>query len=124
MVEMVFVLPVLILLVFAIAKFGLMFNRWLTLSNAVHQGAREGAYYRFPCNPVDVEQKAKDAVKRYVTAVGIDFAQLTLDVRGVCGGSGSPFIVDAALPFDLSIPYAPDSLNEITLRYSSTMRNE
>ena len=42
MVEMVFVLPVLLMVLFAIAQFGLMFNRWLTLSNAVREGVRAG----------------------------------------------------------------------------------
>ena len=49
MVEMVFVLPLLILLVFAIAQFGLMFSRWLTLSNAVREGARDGVAFAGPC---------------------------------------------------------------------------
>ena len=53
MVEMVFVLPLLLLLVFAIAEFGLMFNRWLTLSNAVREGARGGVVYRGPMCPAD-----------------------------------------------------------------------
>ena len=42
MVEMVFVTPLLMMLMFGIAEFGVAFGQWQTLSNAVREGARAG----------------------------------------------------------------------------------
>lgn len=123
MVEMVFVAPILILLVFAIAQFGLMFQKWLTLSNAVREGARVGVVYRSPCNSGDVVNEARAAVLNYADNAGhLNPVDVSVNVNGACA-SGSDLTVDASYPFDLSIPFA-SSLGPINLTYSSTMRNE
>jgi Flp pilus assembly protein TadG len=127
MVEMVFVLPLLILLVFAIAQFGLMFSRWLTLSNAVREGARVGVVFRgtvAECNAQapPVETQVRNAVKSYAQAGGIPLQDAAVNVNGQCAGSGTQLTVDASYPFTLDIPFA--HLDPVTLRYSSAMRNE
>jgi hypothetical protein len=48
MLEMVIVAPVLLLLLFAIAEFGIAFAQWQTLSNAAREGARVGVVFRDP----------------------------------------------------------------------------
>jgi Flp pilus assembly protein TadG len=131
MVEMVFVLPLLILLLFAIAEFGLMFSRWLTLSNAVREGARTGVMYRAwtcPDDKTNVENEVKQSVVTYAKAGGIPLTTSDVNVGkvggvgGACGGSGTPLKVDAAYKFMLNIPFA--SLSSVNLSYSSTMINE
>ncbi len=131
MVEMVFVLPLLILLVFAIAQFGLMFSRWLTLSNAVREGARVGVMYRAwtcPGQKTNVENEVKQTVSSYAKAGGLPLQTTDVNVGGVagsggaCGGPGTPLKVDAAYPFPLNIPFA--NLGTVNLSYSATMSNE
>ena len=132
MVEMVFVLPLLLLLVFAIAQFGLMFSRWLTLSNAVREGAREAVVFRSPCNSGQVENAVRNRVVQYANAGGVPIGNGDVDVTGACAGEGTDAIVQADFDFSLHVPFAP-SLGDSTsgcaipcirLDYTSTMRNE
>ncbi len=93
MVEMVFVLPLLLLLVFAIAQFGLMFSRWLTLSNAVREGAREGVAFRglvCPAAAATVEANVRDKVVTYANAGGVGISAADVNVAGACGAAGTP----------------------------------
>ena len=124
MVEMVFVLPVLVLTVFAIAQFGLMFSRWLTLSNAVREGAREGAAYRVPpCNPGTVQTDVQTKVVSYARAGGVGISNGDVNVTNACDASGTKQLkVDATFNFKVNIPFF--SLSSIPLKYESTMRIE
>ena len=121
MVEMVFVMPILVLLVFAIAQFGLMFSRWLTLSNAVREGAREGAAYRANCNPTTVENDVKTKVLGYAHAGGVGISNGDVTVTDECVTPGSVAVV-ATFNFKVNIPFF--SLSSIPLTYTSKMRNE
>jgi hypothetical protein len=123
MVEMVFVLPILVLLVFAIAEFGLMFSRWLTLSNAVREGAREGVVFRKPCDSTTVDNIVKGKVVSYAQAGGLPLQKSDVTVIGdSCGVNGSQLQVKSTYPFELMIPFA--HLDPVDLAYSSTMRHE
>ncbi len=125
MVEMVFVLPLLLLLVFAIAQFGLMFSRWLTLSNAVREGAREGAAFRgliCPGDVAQVETDVKERVAAYAQAGGVPIVEDDVNVAGACGGGETDIRVDATYDFELNIPFG--TLASVPISYSSTMRNE
>jgi Flp pilus assembly protein TadG len=125
MVEMVFVMPILVLLVFAIAQFGLMFSRWLTLSNAVREGAREGAAYRPPPRAAiatAIENDVKDKVKGYASAGGVDTSTLVINVNGAGLESDGQIEVDASYDFKVNIPFF--SVSKIPLKYESTMRIE
>ena len=123
MVEMIFVLPLLILLVFAIAEFGLMFSRWLTLSNAVREGARVGVAWRGPnCDAGTVEDDVRSTAGAYARAGGVPLADGDFTVTGVCDGAGSNMVVSGSYFFKLNIPFG--NLGSIPLSYQSTMRNE
>ena len=124
MVEMVFVLPLLILLVFAIAEFGLMFSRWLTLSNAVREGARAGVPWSANCGGETPSRadKVRTTVVNYARAGGVPLADDAFTVDGECDGVGSTLTVTASYDFKLNIPYG--SLGKVPLGYSSKMRNE
>jgi len=123
MVEMIFVLPVLLLLIFAIAEFGLMFSRWLTLSNAVREGARELVVFRAPCAAGATETAAKNKVIAYAASGGITLGASDITVTGECAGAGTAGTVQADFDFVLNVPFAP-SLGTINLTYTSQMRNE
>jgi Flp pilus assembly protein TadG len=123
MVEMVFVLPVLILIVFAIAQFGLMFSRWLTLSNAVREGAREGVAYRVNCNSGTVTTDVKNKVVAYARAGGVGISNSDVNVsNNTCQPAGTQVSVDATFNFNLNIPFFNSA--PVPLKYSSTMRQE
>ena len=126
MVEMVFVLPLLLLLLFAIAQFGLMFSRWLTLSNAVREGARAGVAWRgLSCNPTTVENDVTNTAKAYAESGGIPWSKVTFTVDGECGGPGNPLDVTATYNFKLNIPYADiGTTGFIPISYKASMRNE
>jgi len=124
MVEMIFVLPLLILIVFAIAEFGLMFSRWLTLSNAVREGARVGVPFRGAanCNKTTVEGEVQSTAGKYARAGGVPLADKDFTVKNACAGTGTSLEVSATYNFKLKIPYA--NLGAIPIGYKSTMRNE
>jgi Flp pilus assembly protein TadG len=52
MVEFALVIPVLLLLVFGIIQFGILFNNYVTLTDAVRAGARQAAVSRTLPDPV------------------------------------------------------------------------
>jgi Flp pilus assembly protein TadG len=53
MTEFAIVLPVLVLLVFAVIQFGILFNNYVTLTDAARAGARKAAVSRNDANPVN-----------------------------------------------------------------------
>ncbi len=52
MVEFALVIPILLLVVFGIIQFGILFNNYLTLTDAVRVGARQAAVSRQTPNPI------------------------------------------------------------------------
>jgi len=123
MVEMVFVLPLLIFIVFAIAQFGLMFSRWLTLSNAVREGSRAGVSWVGPtCNPTTIENQVKSKVESYARAGGLPLNAVDVNVTNACAGTGTQMTVGTTYQFRIVIPFGLS--RDIPISYASTMRNE
>jgi Flp pilus assembly protein TadG len=121
MVEMALVLPVLLMVLFAIGWFGAFFQRWLTLSNAVREGARTGIAWRKNCVPGTVEDQIRTAVKNYAAAGELDLEDGEITITNACV-AGSNLTVSVNRSFAAPIPYAV--LPPLQLAYSSTMRNE
>jgi Flp pilus assembly protein TadG len=123
MVEMVFVLPLLILILFGIAEFGLMFQRWLSLSNAVREGARYGVDWQgTSCNSGTLTTQVQNTVVAYAHTGGVPISAANVTVTGACNGTNTPLTVSASSPFNVNIPFA--TVGTVNLSYSSTMRNE
>jgi len=123
MVEMVFVTPLLLMLVFGIAEFGVAFGQWQTLSNAAREGAREGIEFRVPCNGGDVTTEIEAAVTTAAATLGISSPTVTSD--GECTGSGTPLTVNATVPYTFQVlPGLSGVPANITLVGKSVMRNE
>jgi len=101
-----------------------MFSRWLTLSNAVREGARLGVVWRLDCAGASppVAQQVKDTVVTYARAGGLPLFDTDVTVGGVCDASGQPLDVTATYNFKLNIPFA--QLDSIPISYKSIMRNE
>ncbi len=133
MLEMVIVVPVLLLLLFAIAELGIAFGRWQTLSNAAREGARVGVVFRDPatCNAAAVEAQVATTVANYAVLMGMTMAAGAVNTTGACTGTGTPLSVQVTFPHNFTViptlqtlfggGTVPAILNIAT---AATMRNE
>lgn len=125
-VEMAIVLPLLLLLVFAVGEFGLMYQQWQTLTNAAREGARSGVVFRgSDCVPGTVQTEIENTVSTYMANTGVSLGAITTSSSGVCAGSGSTLQVTAQVPYSFAaLPGLAGLQSSITLSATSTMRNE
>lgn len=126
MLEMVIVLPLLLLLVFALVEFGIVFGRWLAINNAAREGARDAVVFRASCNPTTVESEVVATVQAYTANLGLALAPSDISVSGQCGGAGSDSTVSVTIPYTFQTlsGIAPSLGASIDLSASSVMRNE
>ena len=113
-VEFALVLPLLLLLVTGVIQFGLLFDHYITLTDAVRSGARTLALGRGlddPCDPA-VKQTVNSA-----SSIGLTASQVTPSLSGsdTCGAGSYPnrtggneaqgdqATVTATQPFTLSV---------------------
>jgi len=124
-IEAVIVLPVMLLLVFAIAELGIAYTRSNSLTNAVREGARVGVVFRSPCDAGPVTNLVTTTVASFANSSGIDPADITTTVTGACTGTGTQLTVDATVPYNF---VALDSLAglapTLNLTARTVMRNE
>jgi hypothetical protein len=127
MVEMVIVLPIVLVLLFAVVEFAVAFARWQVVSNAAREGARLAVVYRTPgtCVPAAVETEVRTVVKDYGDNIGITLTDPDIAVSGVCAaGPASTVVVNFRHDF-IVIPNISGGVSPgIDLVGSSTMRNE
>ena len=98
-VEMALVLPILCVLLLAIAQFGIAFNNYLTLTDATRTGARKAATARFTG---DLGAAAKAAVVS--SAAGLDTSQLNVNVDDPDWTTpGTTVTVTATYPYSIDI---------------------
>lgn len=89
------VLPIFLLLVFAIIDFGMGFHAWLTVTNSAREGARLGA----------VRGSQAQIVSRVqTTADSLDQTDMTITVTNAQGTPGQSVIVDVDYDYDLITP--------------------
>ncbi len=124
-VEMAIVLPLLLLLVFAIGEFGVAFTHWNSLTNATREGAREGVVFRNPCVAGTIETLIDTTVESFANSSGLDGADITTTAVGACTGTGTQLSVTSTTPYDYIVldaflGFAPT----IILSARSVMRNE
>jgi Flp pilus assembly protein TadG len=101
MVEFAMVLPVLCLLLFGVIQFGLIFNNYVTLTDAVRAGARKAAVSRQttdPGGPVGVTQSAV-----YAAATDLDKAKLPPPSVSSTWQHGDPVTVCADYPWNINL---------------------
>ncbi len=103
MVELALVLPVLGLLLFGIVEFGIAFNNYLTLTDAVRAGARQAAVSRYVADPVGATESQLTAA-----ASGLNTSQLQMSVTAPDGtpatwAPGSDVKVTATYPYDINV---------------------
>lgn len=126
MVEMVIIMPLLFMLLFALVEFSVLFGRWQMLSNAAREGARTAVVFRSPCNTATVEAEVRQRVKDYAVPLGITLSDGDISVTGVCGASDTSSSVNVAFPHTFSVlpNFAQSVSPTINLVGRSVMRNE
>jgi Flp pilus assembly protein TadG len=97
MTEFALVLPILALLLFGVIQFGIVFNHYITLTDAVRAGARKGAVGRRLSNPdAAVVQAVRDA--------STDLKQSDLNVTVTSSWTqGSDISVTASYPYSINL---------------------
>jgi Flp pilus assembly protein TadG len=95
LVEFAVVLPVLVILVFAIIQFGILFRNYLDLTDAVRAGARVAAVSREKGRGADAEAAVR-------AAASLDDADLDVTVNSTWA-RGSSVTVRAQYPYDIDI---------------------
>jgi len=97
MVEFAIVFPVLAVVLFGIFQFGVLFNNYLTVTDAVRAGAREAAVARQSADPVGAATTA-------VRSAAADLNQADLAVTVTSGWvPGSDVTVAATYPYSISL---------------------
>jgi Flp pilus assembly protein TadG len=97
MTEFALVLPILALLLFGVIQFGIVFNNYIQLTDAVRAGARKGAVGRHLQNP-------EGAVIQQVRDASTNLNQDELDV-GVTSSfqQGEDVTVTASYPYSINL---------------------
>ena len=100
MTEFALVLPILALLLFGVIQFGITFNNYLTLTDAVRAGARQGAVARH------LTTNREAAVTQAVVDASTDLNVSDLNVTvGVSPGweQGADVTVTATYPYSIKL---------------------
>ena len=97
MTEFALVLPILALLLFGVIQFGIVFNNYLQLTDAVRAGARKGAVARRLPDP---QGAATQAVRDASTS--LNQAQLNVSVTS-SWQQGSDVTVQASYPYSINL---------------------
>ena len=128
MVEFALVLPLLLALVFGIVQFAIAFNNYLTLTDAVRAGSREGAVSRALPNPTKaaVDRVRSAASTSLDASVGGPLNVTVTFTKAGGGGAGieqgGDVTVRATYPYDIDIFGIP--VHHGTLTSETTERVE
>lgn len=104
LVEFALVVPIFLLVLFAIVDFGMAFHAWITVTNSAREGARYGAVR---ATSPQIMQRVRD------TAESLDQANLTVSVTNAEGQPGESVVVDVSYDYSLMTPLA-DLLNMVS----------
>lgn len=97
MVEFTIVLPILLLLLLGILQFGVVFNNYITLTDAVRAGARQASVGRSVSDPTGA------AISRVrASASDLDQTKLAVSVTSVWT-QGADVTVQATYPYSISL---------------------
>lgn len=97
MTEFALVLPLLALLLFGVIQFGIAFNNYITLTDAVRAGARKGAVARHLADP---EGNVDTAVR--AAATDLKSSDLRVDVESTWQ-PGEDVRVSASYPYSINL---------------------
>src|ERR687896_591568 len=95
--ELALVLPVFCLLLFGVIQFGILFNNYVTVTDAARAGARKVAVSRHDGSPCSL---AEEAVRK--SAGGLDQSKLTY----TCSSTwqpGADVTIEASYPYEINL---------------------
>jgi Flp pilus assembly protein TadG len=95
--EFALVLPILALLLFSVIQFGIAFNNYITVTDAVRAGARKGAVGRRLPNP---QAAVTTAVRNAATDLKSSDLQITVNSTWA---QGSDVTVTATYPYSINL---------------------
>ena len=98
MVEFALVVPLLMLILFAVVQFGVVYNHYVTLTDATRAGARKAAVSRHEASP---EAAAEASVRN--SASGLRQADLDVDVDASAWEHGEDVTVEASYPYEIDL---------------------
>ena len=97
MVEFTLVLPILLVVLFGIIQFGITFNNYISLTDAVRSGARTASVSRFSSTPV------ADTIARVKSSSGdLDPTKVIVAVTSTWV-HGDDVVVTATYPYSISL---------------------
>lgn len=111
LVEFALLVPIFLLLVFAIVDFGMGFHAWITVTNSAREGARLGAV-RPPLNVLSSPCYGKPSLAQCIedrvraTADTLDQSKLAVTVTNAQGQPGGSVVVDVDYAYTLITPLA------------------
>lgn len=117
--EFAIVLPILALLLFGVIQFGITFNNYITLTDAVRAGARKGAVGRHLQNP----EAAVEQTVRKAASDNLKPADLSVTVNSAWT-QGSDVTVTATYPYEIELLGFGVTLTSGQLSSSTTERVE
>ena len=97
MVEFALVVPLLLVVLFGIIQFGVVYNDYVTLTDATRVGARKAAVSRHEADPVG---ETVDKVES--SASGLDLSKLDVSVDGTWE-HGEDVTVTATYPYNINL---------------------
>jgi Flp pilus assembly protein TadG len=97
--ELALVFPILLVILIAIAQFGILFNNYITLTDATRTGARKAAVSRFTGDQGTAAALAVRAAASNLTPSKLNVSVSSTDWTV----PGSDVIVTATYPYDLNI---------------------
>ena len=98
MVEFVIVVPVLLMLLFGVIQFGIVYNHYLTITDAARVGARKAAVSRTAANPEAISEAALSAA-----AADLDQAKLNVTVTETAWAHGGDVTVCGDYPYGVNL---------------------
>jgi len=122
MVEFALVLPLFLVVMFIIADFGVGFSRWLVITNATREGAREGTV---GASALEVQQRTASTSNGLLDTADVVVSYQDFDNDGV--GQGDAVAVNTDYEYNLITPLGKLlnlTFGSITLSSCSDMRLE
>lgn len=124
MVEMVIILPILAIILFATIEFGIAMQRWQIINNAAREAVRANVVAA--CDPNTADAVAEAIVNNYVTVAGLSPGEVDVDPVNLCQTTGTFATVTVTHDFPLAIVgnFLPEVGSSVPLTGAATMRNE
>ena len=98
MVEFALVVPIICLVLFGVLQFGMLYNDYVTVTDASRVGARKAAVSRLAASPAAAAEAAARS-----SAAGLDQSQLDVNVTATAWEHGESVTVETRYPYEINL---------------------